>query len=115
MSEEYPCHLDNPAAPLEALLLNPSPMRKGLGFPGLANPKPQTLNSKLNPNPVRQALRVLAGEFVAQHPSYTERVARALLAYLLVLPAAGKCAITALEMAKELDHPLLQGAWTCGF
>ena len=60
--------------------------------------------------PVLQALRVLAGEFLAQHPSYKERVVRALLAHLLLLPTSGKCAVTALKMAKKADHPLLQGA-----
>lgn len=56
-----------------------------------------------------QALQVLAGDFVAGHSSYRERVAGVLLDHLLSLPAARKLATTAAKLAKRLDHPLLNG------
>ena len=56
-----------------------------------------------------QALRVFADHFLAAHPSFASQVAKALLPHLLMLPTTGRVAVTALKVAKKVDHPLLRG------
>lgn len=59
-----------------------------------------------------QAVKLLAGEFVERHPTYSERAGVLLLGLLLPLgPAAkgGKLPIAALKGIERINHPLLQG------
>ena len=63
---------------------------------------------------VLQAVKVLAGDFLEQHPSYGERVGALMLGLLLHigLGAAGsKLPVAALKAIKRINHPLLEGEW----
>lgn len=56
-----------------------------------------------------QAIGLLAGEFVSQHPTYSSRVALHLLDNVMVLPATRRVAAVAVPACQSFDHPLLKG------
>lgn len=61
---------------------------------------------------VSQAVKVLAGDFLQRHPSYSNRIGALMLG--LLLPVGGcagnsKLPLTALKAIRRINHPLLDG------
>ncbi|KAK9810295.1 hypothetical protein WJX72_008160 [[Myrmecia] bisecta] len=54
----------------------------------------------------KQAIKLLAGPFLAEHSSFSGKVAQQLLEHLMVLPHGRKVATAALRAAAKVDHPL---------
>lgn len=58
---------------------------------------------------VLQVLKLLAGDFLRQHPVFQQRIIVLLLDHVIILPAQRKLSIAALKALKKQDVPELSG------